>query len=55
MGRESDEHIRLADRVEHLDRCIDLCRAGGRYPLTARYVGEEDVLASRVPPWSCSR
>jgi hypothetical protein len=49
MGRESRERIRLADELEHLDRCLDLCRAGGRFSITARYVADEDVLASRVP------
>ena len=43
------ERIRLADELEHLDRCLDLCRAGGRFSLSARYVAEEDVLESRVP------
>ncbi len=49
MGRASDERIRLADELEHLDRCLDLCRAGGRFSLTARYIADEDVLACRVP------
>jgi Histidine kinase len=49
MGREGDERIRLADELEHLDRCLDLCRVGGRFSLTARYVANDDVLASRVP------
>ena len=49
MGRISDEQIRLADELEHLDRCLDLCRAGGRFSVAARYVADEDVLACRVP------
>ena len=49
MGREGGRRIRLADELEHLDRCLDLCRAGGRFSFTARYVAEDDVLASRVP------
>jgi two-component system, LytTR family, sensor kinase len=49
MGREGGQRIRLADELEHLDRCLDLCRAGGRFSLTARYVADDDVLASRVP------
>lgn len=49
MARGDDEQIRLADELEHFDRCLDLCRAGGRFTLTARYVADDDVLASRVP------
>jgi two-component system, LytTR family, sensor kinase len=49
MARENDESIRLADELEHLDRCLDLCRAGGRFPLAVRYVAGDDVLACRVP------
>ncbi|HEY4639813.1 MAG TPA: histidine kinase [Thermoanaerobaculia bacterium] len=49
MGRTSDERIGLADELEHLDRCLDLCRAGGRFPVTVRYLAGEDVLACRVP------
>ncbi len=49
MGRAGGERIRLADELEHLDRCLDLCRAGGRLSITARYVADDDVLASRVP------
>jgi hypothetical protein len=49
MARGSDEWIRLADELEHLDACLDLCRAGGRYSLTARYVAADDVLSCRVP------
>jgi hypothetical protein len=49
MGRAGDERIRLADELEHLDRCLDLCRAGGRYALTTRYIASDDVLACRVP------
>jgi len=48
MGRTSDEQIRLADELEHLDRCLDLCRAGGRFPVAVRYLAGEDVLACRV-------
>ena len=49
MGREGDEWIRLADELEHLDRCLDLCRAGGRFSLSARYLAGDDVLSCRVP------
>ena len=49
MGRESDERIPLADELEHLDRCLELCRAGGRVAVNARYVAGDDVLACRVP------
>lgn len=49
MSNGGEERIRLADELEHLDRCLDLCRAGGRFSLTARYVAGEDVLSCRVP------
>jgi len=49
MGRAGGEQIRLADELEHLDRCLELCRAGGRLSVTARYVAGEDVLACRLP------
>ncbi len=49
MAREGDEHIRLADELEHFDRCVDLCRAGGRFPIAARYVAGDDVLSCSVP------
>jgi hypothetical protein len=49
MARGSDERIALADELEHFDRCLDLCRAGDRFPLSARYIAGDDVLASRVP------
>ena len=50
MGvRGGGERISLADELEHLDRCLDLCRAGGRLSVTARYVADEHVLACRVP------
>ena len=49
MGRTSDEQIRLADELEHLDRCLDLCRAGGRFSVAVRYLAGEDVLACQVP------
>jgi len=52
MGRAGDEQIRLADELEHLDRCLDLCRAGGRFSVAARYVAGEDVLSCRVPALS---
>jgi hypothetical protein len=45
----ADERIRLADELEHLDRCLDLCRTGGRFSVAARYIAEDDVLASHVP------
>jgi len=49
MGRGGDERIRLADELEHFDHCLDLCRTGGRFALTARYVADDDVLACHVP------
>lgn len=49
MSRETGERIRLGDELDHFDRCLDLCRAGGRFAVSARYVAGEDVLASRVP------
>ena len=49
MACEEDQRIRLADELEYLDRCVDLCRAGGRFPIAARYVGDDDVLSCRVP------
>jgi hypothetical protein len=49
MGRISDEQIRLGDELEYLDRCLDLCRAGGRFSVAARYLAAEDVLSCRVP------
>jgi len=49
MARGSDEQITLADELEHFDRCLDLCRAGDRFSLSARYIAGEDVLACRVP------
>lgn len=49
MARGPEEWIPLADELEHFDRCVDLCRAGGRFALTARYVAGEDVLSRRVP------
>lgn len=49
MGRQSGERIRLGDELEHFDHCLDLCRAGGRFDVTARYVADDDVLTSRVP------
>jgi len=49
MGRTNDEQIRLADELEHLDRCLDLCRAGGRFPVAVRYLAGEEVLACNVP------
>jgi hypothetical protein len=49
MGRDGDERIRLADELEHLDRCLELCRVGGRFPFVSRYVADDDVLACRVP------
>ena len=50
MVRGSREPVRLADELEHFDRCLDLCRVGGRFSVEARYVADDDVLASRVPP-----
>jgi len=52
MGRASDERITLGDELEHFDRCLELCRAGGRYAVDARYVASDDVLALRVPALS---
>jgi LytS/YehU family sensor histidine kinase len=49
MARGGDERIRLAEELEHLDRCLELCRAGGRFTLAARYVADDDVLACSVP------
>ena len=49
MAGSGAERIRLADELEHLDQCLDLCRAGGRFSLSARYVAEEEVLECRVP------
>jgi hypothetical protein len=43
------ERIALADELDHFDRCMELCRAGDRFPLSARYLAEDDVLACRVP------
>jgi two-component system, LytTR family, sensor kinase len=50
MVRGSREPVRLADELEHFDRCLDLCRIGGRFSVAARYVADDDVLACRVPP-----
>jgi len=49
MSRAVDERIPLADELEHLDRCLELCRAGGRFDVSARYIASDDVLACRVP------
>jgi len=49
MSRASGERIPLADELEHLDRCLELCRAGGRFNVSARYIASDDVLACRVP------
>ena len=49
MARGTELRIPLADELEHLDRCLDLCRAGGRLAVTARYAADDDVLACRVP------
>jgi LytS/YehU family sensor histidine kinase len=49
MARGSEERIPLADELEHLDRCLDLCRAGGGLLVDARYVADDEVLACRVP------
>jgi hypothetical protein len=49
MSRGTGEQIRLGDELEHFDRCLDLCRAGGRFAVSARYVAGDDVLACRVP------
>jgi hypothetical protein len=49
MGRGAGDRVPLADELEHLDRCLDLCRAGGRLSVAARYVADDDVLACRVP------
>jgi two-component system, LytTR family, sensor kinase len=49
MSRAGDERIPLADELEHLERCLELCRAGGRFNVSARYLASDDVLACRVP------
>lgn len=49
MMRGSSAPVLLADELEHFDRCLDLCRVGGRFAVAARYVADEDVLACRVP------
>lgn len=49
MSRAGDQRIPLADELEHLDRCLELCRAGGRFNVSARYIASDDVLACRVP------
>jgi hypothetical protein len=49
MARDAGEQNPLADELEHFDRCLELCRAGGRFAVTARYVAGEDVLHCRVP------
>lgn len=49
MARGSGEQIRLSDELEHFDHCLDLCRAGGRYDVTARYVAGDEVLDCRIP------
>jgi Histidine kinase len=49
MARHTDERVVLSDELEHLDRCLDLCRAGGRVAVEAHYVAADDVLACRVP------
>ncbi|HJQ39998.1 MAG TPA: histidine kinase [Thermoanaerobaculia bacterium] len=50
MARGNDERIPLADELEHFDHCLDLCRAGDRFSVSARYLAGDDVLACRVPP-----
>ncbi len=50
MARGGDQRIPFADELEHFDRCLDLCRAGDRFSLSARYLAGDDVLACRVPP-----
>ncbi|HUR81942.1 MAG TPA: histidine kinase [Thermoanaerobaculia bacterium] len=49
MTRGSREQTRLSDELEHFDHCLDLCRAGGRFAVNARYVASDDVLACLVP------
>jgi hypothetical protein len=49
MARGGGGRVRLADELEHLDRCLELCRAGGHYTVDVRYVAGDDVLACRVP------
>lgn len=49
MAGGAEERIRLADELEHLDRCLDLCRTGGRFSVAARYIAGDDVLSSHVP------
>jgi histidine kinase len=50
MARGSDQRIPLADELEHFDRCLDLCRAGDRFSVSARYLAGDDVLGCHVPP-----
>jgi hypothetical protein len=50
MARGSGDRIPLSDELEHFDHCLDLCRAGDRFSLSARYIAGDDVLACRVPP-----
>lgn len=49
MARGGEPRIPLAEELEHFDRCLDLCRAGDRFSLSARYLAGDDVLACRVP------
>ncbi len=49
MARGGEAWIPLADELEHFDRCLDLCRAGGRFAVTARYVAGDEILGGRVP------
>jgi hypothetical protein len=46
---DGGERIPLADELDHFDGCLDLCRAGDRFTLSARYLAGDDVLACRVP------
>lgn len=49
MASGAGEPVPLADELEQIDQCLDLCRTGGRLAVKMRYVVEDDVLAWPVP------
>jgi len=49
MARGGEERSGLGDELERLDRCLDLCRAGGRFAVAARYVADDEAMTCRVP------